>query len=108
MNFFNRIHKKWSMLDYRLLKRAASQYINNVTYKGLLCPNDLLKSHPQNSSRRIDSMTDSQELDLQDQERAVNGKSDVIAAFAILSIAVLAGINYVYTGGLLAFLAAIL
>lgn len=53
-------------------------------------------------------MTDSQELDLQDQERAVNGKSDVIAAFAILSIAVLAGINYVYTGGLLAFLAAIL
>jgi|MEHZ01.4.fsa_nt_MEHZ011034607.1_3 hypothetical protein len=53
-------------------------------------------------------MTDSQEFDVQDQERAANGKSDAIAAFVILSIAVLAGINYVYTGGLLAFLAAVL
>lgn len=53
-------------------------------------------------------MTDSQEFDIQDQERAANEKADAIAAFAILSIAILAGINYVYTGGLLAFMASVL
>lgn len=50
-------------------------------------------------------MTDAQQLDSSDEERNRNERADAFAAFVVLAVAVLAGIHFVYTGGLPAFVA---
>lgn len=53
-------------------------------------------------------MTDVQQLDSSDEARKDNERADAVAAFVVLTVAVLAGIHFVYTGGLPAFVANVL
>ena len=50
-------------------------------------------------------MTDVQQSDSPEDARKDDERADAIAAFAVLTTAVLAGIHFVYTGGLPAFFA---
>lgn len=50
-------------------------------------------------------MTDSSDLETGNENSSTDEAADAKAAFAILALAVLGGIHFVYTGGLPAFLA---
>ena len=53
-------------------------------------------------------MTDAQQFDSSEQARKEDERADAIAALVILTVAVLAGIHFAYTGGLPAFIANVL
>lgn len=53
-------------------------------------------------------MTDSQQIESSEQERIQDERADALTALVIVTLAVLAGIHYVYTGGLPAFIANVL
>lgn len=53
-------------------------------------------------------MSDTPQFDTDEQTRAEDERADALAALAVVVVVVLAGIHFVYTGGLPAFFASIL